>query len=107
MRPNLLDFTPDGQAIINMPNYKDISFLDNFGFSPIECVEQEVTQADCPERAAFLEHYIRMYKETFTTPPNSYLKEIDIIPGQEIFLKALERTSPSPVYELNNNMITE
>ena len=77
MRPNLLDFTPDGQALINMPNYKDISFLENFGFSPIESVEQEVAQADSPERAAFLQHYIKMYKETFTTHPNSYLKEID------------------------------
>lgn len=74
MRPNLLDFTPDGQAIINMPNFKEISFLENFGFSPIESVEQEVSQADCPERAAFLQHYIKMYKETFSAPPNSYLK---------------------------------
>ena len=77
MRPNLLDFTPDGQAIINMPNFKEISFLENFGFSPIESVEQEVSQADCPERAAFLQHYIKMYKETFSALPNSYLKEID------------------------------
>ena len=77
MRPNLLDFTPNGQAIINMPNFKDISFLENFGFSPIESVEQEVAQADSPERSAFLQHYIKMYKETFTTPPNSYLKEVD------------------------------
>lgn len=35
----------------------------------------------------------------------SYLEEIDIIPGQEIFLKALDRTTPSPVYELNDKMI--
>ena len=77
MSPNLLDFTTDGQAIINMPNYKDISFLENFGFSPIESVEQEVSQADSPERAAFLQHYIEMYKQTFTSHPNSYLKEIE------------------------------
>lgn len=77
MRPNLLDFTTDGQAIINMPNYKDISFLENFGFSPIESVEQEVSQADSPERAAFLQHYIEMYKQTFTSLPNSYLKEME------------------------------
>ena len=77
MRPNLLDFTTDGQAIINMPNYKDISFLENFGFSPIESVEQEVSQADSPERAAFLQHYIEIYKETFTSSPNSYLKEME------------------------------
>ncbi|MBO4690718.1 MAG: hypothetical protein J5621_07565 [Paludibacteraceae bacterium] len=77
MSPNLLDFTTDGQAIINMPNYKDISFLENFGFSPIESVEQEVSQADSPERAAFLQHYIEMYKQTFTSLPNSYLKEIE------------------------------
>lgn len=48
MRPNLLDFTPDGQAVIHMPNIKEISFLENFGFSPIESVEQEVSQAGCP-----------------------------------------------------------
>ena len=34
-----------------------------------------------------------------------YLAEIDIIPGEEIFLKALDRTTPSPVYELNDQMI--
>lgn len=77
MRPNLLDFTPDGQAIINMPNFKDISFLENFGFSPIESVEQEISQADSPERAAFLEHYVKVFKETFATPPASYLNEAD------------------------------
>ena len=77
MSPNLLDFTPDGQAIINMPNFKEISFLENFGFSPIESVEQEVSQTDSPERAAFLQHYIEMYKQTFSSPPNSYLKEIE------------------------------
>jgi hypothetical protein len=77
MRPNLLDFTPDGQAVIHMPNFNEISFLENFGFSPIESVEQEVSQADCPNRAAFLQHYIKMYKETFASPPNSYLKETD------------------------------
>ena len=35
----------------------------------------------------------------------SYLEEIEIIPGQDIFLKPLERTVPSPVYELNDQMI--
>lgn len=91
MRPNLLDFTTDGQAIINMPNYKDISFLENFGFSPIESVEQEIAQADGPERAAFLQHYIKMYKETFTTPPNSYLKDID--EDEEMDFEALDERS--------------
>jgi len=33
------------------------------------------------------------------------LAKIDIIPGEEIFLKALERTTPSPVYVLNDNII--
>ena len=37
----------------------------------------------------------------------SYLEEIEIEPGKDIFLKPLERTSPSPVYELNDKMITE
>ena len=91
MRPNLLDFTPDGQAIINMPNYKDISFLENFGFSPIESVEQEVSQADSPERAAFLQHYVKMYKETFVTPPNSYLKEPD--EDETLDFEALDKRS--------------
>lgn len=75
MRPNLLDFTLDGQAIINMPNYDEISFLENFGFSPIESVEQEIAHADSPKRAAFLQHYVKVFKETFTSTPNSYLKE--------------------------------
>ena len=35
----------------------------------------------------------------------SYLEEIEIIPGQDIFLKPLERTVPSPVYVLNDQMI--
>jgi len=65
MRPNLLDFTTDGQATINMPNYKDISFLENFGFSPIESVEQEISLADSPERAAFLQHYVKVFKDTY------------------------------------------
>lgn len=77
MRPNLLDFTPDGQAIINMPNFKEISFLENFGFSPIESVEQEISQADSPERAAFLEHYVKVFKETFTTPPPGHCYTLD------------------------------
>ena len=37
----------------------------------------------------------------------SYLEEIEIIPGQDIFLKALDRTTPSPIYELNAHMIVE
>ena len=37
----------------------------------------------------------------------SYLEEIEIFPGEEIFLKALERTTPSPVYCLNDQMIVE
>ena len=38
---------------------------------------------------------------------SSYLEEIDIIPGQEIFLKPLDRTTPSPIYVLNDKMITQ
>ena len=75
MRPNLLDFNAKGQAIIDLPNYSEISFLENFGFSPIENVEQEIQQADTPERAAFLQHYVDTYKRTFTEPPKNYLKE--------------------------------
>ena len=37
----------------------------------------------------------------------SYLEEIEIEAGKDIFIKPLERTSPSPVYELNDKMITE
>ena len=36
-----------------------------------------------------------------------YLEEIEILPGQDIFLKPLDRTTPSPVYELNDKIITE
>ncbi len=75
MRPNLLDFTASGQAVIDMPNYSEISFLESFGFSPIENVKQEIEQADTPERAAFLQHYVDTYKRTFTEPPRNYLKE--------------------------------
>ena len=35
----------------------------------------------------------------------SYLEEIEIEPGKDIFVKPLERTEPSPVYELNDKMI--
>lgn len=37
----------------------------------------------------------------------SYLEEIEILPGQDIFLKPLDRTEPSPVYELNNQVIVD
>ena len=77
MRPNLLDFTASGQAVIDMPNYGEISFLENFGFSPIESVEQEIQQADTPERAAFLQHYVDTYKRMFAELPKNYLKEPD------------------------------
>jgi len=76
-RPNLLDFTTSGQVVIDMTNYAEISFLENFGFSPIENVEQEIQQADTPERAAFLKHYVNTYKRMFTEPPKNYLKEPD------------------------------
>jgi phosphoribosyl 1,2-cyclic phosphodiesterase len=36
----------------------------------------------------------------------SYLEEIEIIPGQDIFLKPLDRLTPSPVYVLNDKVIT-
>ncbi len=36
---------------------------------------------------------------------SSYLEEIDILPGRDIFLKPLERMTPSPVYILNNEII--
>lgn len=37
----------------------------------------------------------------------SYLEEIEIEPGKDIFLKALDRTTPSPIYCLNDHMIEE
>lgn len=77
MRPNLLDFTASGQAVIDMPNYGELSFLENFGFSPIESVEQEIKDADSPERAAFLQHYVDVFKKTFTELPKSYINEDD------------------------------
>lgn len=36
---------------------------------------------------------------------SSYLEEIEIIPGQDIFLKPLDRLTPSPVYVLNDEVI--
>lgn len=36
-----------------------------------------------------------------------YLREIGVEPGQDVFLRTLERTTPSPVYELTNEIITE
>ena len=75
MRPNLLDFTASWQAVIDMPNYNELSFLENFGFSPIKSVEQEIQNADSPERAAFLQHYVDVFKKTFTELPKSYIGE--------------------------------
>lgn len=75
MRPNLLDFTASGQAVIDMPNFREISFLENFGFSPIESVEQEIKNADSPERAAFLQYYVDVFKKTFTEHPKSYIDD--------------------------------
>ena len=37
----------------------------------------------------------------------SYLEEMGILPGTDIFLKPLERTSPSPIYVLNDHVIAE
>jgi len=37
----------------------------------------------------------------------SYLEELDILPGTDIFLKPLERTTPSPVYVLNDKIISQ
>ena len=75
MRPNLLDFTASGQAVIDMPNYNKLSFLENFGFSPIESVEHEIKNADSPERTAFLQQYVDVFKKTFTEHPKSYIGE--------------------------------
>ena len=91
MRPNLLDFTASGQAVIDMPNYSEISFLENFGFSPIESVEQEIKDADSPERAAFLQHYVDVFKKTFTELPKSYIGEDE---DEETFdFHSMSRTS--------------
>lgn len=35
------------------------------------------------------------------------LEEKNIIPGQDLFLKALDRVEPSPLYTLDNDIITE
>ena len=75
MRPNLLDFTASGRAVIDMPNYSELSFLENFGFSPIESVEHEIKNADSPDRTAFLQQYVDVFKKTFTEHPKSYIGE--------------------------------
>lgn len=102
MRPNLLDFTAYGQAVIDLPNYDEISFLENFGFSPIESVEQEIQQADTPERAAFLQHYVDTYKRTFTEPPKNYLKEPE---DREDGLPDLEATNNKSILLRNVRLL--
>lgn len=37
----------------------------------------------------------------------SHLAKLELEPGKDIFLKALDRTTPSPIYELNDKMIVE
>lgn len=37
----------------------------------------------------------------------SYLEEMEILPGTDIFLKPLERTTPSPIYILNDHVIED
>lgn len=42
-------------------------------------------------------------RETIT----DYLREMGVEPGQDVFLRTLDRTTASPLYELTNQIITE
>ena len=77
MRPAILDFTNSGNAVIQLPNYGNISFLENFGYSKIREIEADIKAADTAERADFLRRYIKAYKESFHNLPASYLDDAE------------------------------
>ena len=77
MRPAILDFTNSGNAVIQLPNYGNISFLENFGYSKIREIEADIKAADTAERADFLRRYVKAHKETFLDLPASYLDDVE------------------------------
>ena len=75
MKANILDFDGSGRAIIELQRYNNISILENFGFSRLKDVERDIERADTPERTEFLRRYIKAYKESFRSLPQSYICE--------------------------------
>ena len=75
MKANILDFDGSGRAIIELQRYNNISILENFGFSSLKDVERDIERADTPERTEFLRRYIKAYKESFRSLPQSYICE--------------------------------
>lgn len=75
MKANFLDFDGSGRAIIELQRYNNISILDNFGFSRLKDVERDIEHADSPDRAEFMRRYIKAYKESFRSLPQSYVCE--------------------------------
>lgn len=75
MKANFLDFDGSGRAIIELQSFNNISILENFGFSRLKDVRRDIDQADTPERAEFMRRYIKAYKESFRSLPQSYVCE--------------------------------
>lgn len=75
MKANFLDFDGSGRAIIELQSFNSISILENFGFNRLKDVERDIDQTDTPERAEFLRRYIKAYKESFRSLPQSYICE--------------------------------
>ena len=75
MKANILDFDGSGRTIIELQRYNNISILENFGFSRLKDVERDIERADTPERTEFLRRYIKAYKESFRSLPQSYICE--------------------------------
>ena len=75
MKANILDFAGSGRAIIELQRYNNISILENSGFSRLKDVERDIERADTPERTEFLRRYIKAYKESFRSLPQSYICE--------------------------------
>lgn len=75
MKANILDFDGSGRAIIELQSFNNISILENFGFSRLKDVRRDIEQADTPERAEFMRRYIKAYKESFRSLPQSYVCE--------------------------------
>ena len=75
--PPILDFTTDGNAVVNISDVGDMAYLDMFGFSPISKLEDDILHADTLERKRFLEKFLRVYLEMYGEDNNEkWSKEI-------------------------------
>lgn len=89
MKPIILDFADSGQAVLQLPNYGSISFLESFGYSKIREIEADIKAADTTERADFLRRYMKAYKETFHNIPASYLDDAE----DDVYMKMIDKSS--------------